>query len=283
MTQLRTIPIDLINPSPHQPRRGMDLSRLSELTQSIQLHGVLQPIRVRPLGSRFELIVGERRWTAARNAGLELIPALVVSADDQRSMVEGLIENIQREGLNFLDRAEALERLRASLGLRSWEEVGRYVGISRVHVHRLLNATRLPAAIQQEVRVRGLSEKHCRAYVRLRSQPQIQMRFWQRVVDERLSGEAAMALSDAMLPAPAKRGSAKARRKPGSSLKTLTDELLTQLVVASKQDLNVVRAELNDLRGWLAEVLDGRPARAGRARRSYSATRARSTSARKQR
>jgi ParB family chromosome partitioning protein len=280
MTQLKTIPIDLINPSPHQARRGMDQSRLSELTESIQLHGVLQPIRVRPLGDRFELIVGERRWTAARNAGLEHIPAWVVSADDQRSMVEGLIENVQREGLNFLDRAQALERLRGSLGLQSWEEVGSYVGISRVHVHRLLNVARLPAAVQQDVRARDLSEKHCRAYLRLRSQSQIQTGFWQRVLDEKLSGDAALALSEEMLPAQARRGSVKARRRPGGSLKTLADELLTQLVVASNKDLDVARAELNELRGWLAEVLDRRPARSPR---SYAAPPARSTSARKQR
>jgi ParB family transcriptional regulator, chromosome partitioning protein len=149
--EFRLIPLDLIRPSPNQPRQAVERSGVEELAQSIRDSGILQPIRVRLVGSHFEIITGERRWIAAKCVNLREIPALIVEADDDRAFVEALIENIQREELNAVDRAKALKRLRVTLGLQSWDEVGQLIGISRIHVHRLLNVARLPERIQEDI------------------------------------------------------------------------------------------------------------------------------------
>ncbi len=169
--EFRLIPVGLLEPRSDQPRRAIEPEGLEELTSSIRGCGVLQPIRVRPLGDRYQIVAGERRWIAAQRAGLKEIPALIAEVDDDRAFIEALIENTQREDLNAVDRARALKRLRVTLGLRSWEEVGVCIGISRVHVHRLLNITRLPGAIQEDIRVSDLTEKHGRALLRLRRHP----------------------------------------------------------------------------------------------------------------
>src|SRR5437016_12569698 len=103
-----TVPIDLIVARSNQPRRSMDEERLRDLTDSVREYGVLQPIRLRRFGSRYEVIAGHRRLAAARRAGLTELPAVVVNADDRRVLIESLIENIQREDLNPDDRGEAL-------------------------------------------------------------------------------------------------------------------------------------------------------------------------------
>lgn len=153
---------------------------------------MLQPIRVRPKHGRYELILGERRYRAATRVGLREIPAIVTDVTDDQAFAEALIENIHREDLNALDRAQALVRLRVALGRHSWEEVGRAVGISRQHIHRLLNVTRLPDGMREDVRVGRLTEKHVRALFWLRREPAEQRQLWERIHAYRLSGDAAL-------------------------------------------------------------------------------------------
>jgi ParB family chromosome partitioning protein len=241
---------------PDQPRKAIDPEGLEELTRSIREYGVLQPIRVRRLGDRYQIVAGERRWIAAQRAGLKEIPALIANLDDDRSFIEALIENTQREDLNAVDRARALKRLRATLGLHSWEEVGLRIGISRVHVHRLLNITRLPGPIQEDIRVCDLTEKHARALLRLRRFPDLQMRLWKRVHSESLSGDAALDAADALLPAPATEQIAGAG-VGRVDLLALVEQLLTGLMTAPPMEIQSARAELNDLSRWLGEVLGG--------------------------
>ena len=189
----RHIPIDRIRPGGERARRSFDPEALDELASSIRAHGVLQPIRVRSSAAgRYEIIAGERRWLAARQAGLRQIPALIATSDDEHAFVESLVENIQREDLNVLDRADALRRLRVNLGLQSWEEVGAVVGITRQHVYNLLRVTQLPEPIQDDVRAGELSEKHGRALLLLRSDPDAQNELWEQIRDDDLSGEAAI-------------------------------------------------------------------------------------------
>jgi len=198
--QLRRIPIQDVSPRADQPRQSMDPVALKELTASILKHGVLQPIRVRASdGTRYEIIAGERRWVAARQAGLREIPAVIAEADDDQAYIEALIENIQREDLNAVDRAQALKRLRVTLGLQSWEEVGKYIGISRIHVHRLLNITRLPASMQNDIRAGDLTEKHARALLLLQGHPAQQLVLWERIHAQGLSGDAAAKVAKQML------------------------------------------------------------------------------------
>ncbi len=117
--QLRRLPLNQVHPRPDQPRTSMDPEALEELAASIREHGVLQPIRVRPrAGGGYEIIAGERRWRAAQLAGLRDIAAVIATSDDDEAYVEALIENIQREDLNPVDRAQALKRLRVNLARR---------------------------------------------------------------------------------------------------------------------------------------------------------------------
>jgi ParB family chromosome partitioning protein len=274
--QFQLIPLERIDPRPDQPRRAIRSERLQELADSIRECGVLQPIRVRAVGDRFEIIAGERRWIAAGRAGLKAVPAVVVQANDGQVLVEALIENVQREDLNAVDRAVALQRLRSTLGLRSWAEVGRRLGISRVHVHRLLNVTRLPEPMQSGIRAGSLTEKHGRALLRLKGHPRLQRKLWQQIQSEGMSGEAAMAACRDLLPRPQRRAERPARElttRRRSELRGLVDRLLSAIVIATPQDVEKTRVELNDLRCWLNEVLQARsggwptiraPARAGR-------------------
>jgi ParB/RepB/Spo0J family partition protein len=193
--RIAEIPVALIDARPDQPRQRIGGSSLRELTESVRTHGILQPIRVRPRGQRYEIIAGARRWSAARDAGLQTIPAVVVDVGDDEAYVEALVENVQREDLNAVDRAHALMRLRVSLGIQTWEEVGNLIGIRRAHVYRLLNTTKLPEVIRDDIRHGALSEKHGRALLSLRAQPSQQLALWDRIRTEHLSGDDAIRLA----------------------------------------------------------------------------------------
>jgi ParB/RepB/Spo0J family partition protein len=189
---LRHLPIDVIDPCPNQPRQRMAPRPLEELMASVREHGVLQPIRVRPRGGRYEIVTGERRWTAARMAGLHEIPAVISEVDDEQASIQALVENIHREDLTLIDRAQALARLRRSLGLTSWEAVGNRLGLSKGHVTRLLNVTRLAEQIREDPRLGELSEKHVRALYGLRSYPSLQIELWESIHQRGLSGDDAL-------------------------------------------------------------------------------------------
>jgi ParB family transcriptional regulator, chromosome partitioning protein len=255
LPDLRRIPLDRMQPRADQPRRRIDDRALAELTRSIRAHGVLQPVRVRPHGAGYEIIAGERRWRAARAAGLDDIPAIVVESDDDRAYIEALIENVQREELNAVDRAQALKRLRLTLNLRSWQEVGDLVGITRQHVYNLLNVTRLPAPIRDDIRAGDLTEKHARALGRLQHHPEEQMRLWARIHAETLSGRAADEVARSMvaeLSAQTSRTGA-----PAHDLVSLVDGVMSALAAAGRADLRAARPALSDLHRRLAHVLDG--------------------------
>ncbi|HAW37811.1 MAG TPA: chromosome partitioning protein ParB, partial [Pseudomonas sp.] len=116
--ELQQLPLELVQRGKYQPRRDMDPQALEELAQSIRNHGVMQPIVVRPVeGGRYEIIAGERRWRASQQAGLERVPALVREVPDEAAIAMALIENIQREDLNPIEEAVALQRLQQEFQL----------------------------------------------------------------------------------------------------------------------------------------------------------------------
>jgi len=161
--ELRHVPLELIDPSPQQPRRSFDEEQLLGLAESIKARGVLQPVLVRPLpGGRYELIAGERRWRAARTAELETIPAIVRHHDDSASLEMALIENMAREDLNPIEEARACAALVEELGLTR-EDVGLRVGRSRVAVSNLIRLLDLPDEAQHLIERGDLSEGHGRA------------------------------------------------------------------------------------------------------------------------
>lgn len=195
LAEAKIIAIARIEANPAQPRRAFDPATLAELADSIRARGVLQPIRVRRHGDVFQIIAGERRFRAAQLAGLRELPAVVVDQDDDSSYLDALIENIQREDLNPLDRADALRRLRVNLGLRSWEDVGRLLGMTRQSVYNLLGLTDLPAVVQEDIRSGGLTEKHGRALRQLNQDPELQTVAYRRIVESGLSGDQSLALT----------------------------------------------------------------------------------------
>ena len=161
--ELRELHVDLVAPNPGQPRKRFDDEALQALADSVKERGVLQPVLVRPVpGGSYELVAGERRWRAARLAGLETLPALVQERDGARSLEDALIENMAREDLNPIEAARAVAGLVEELGLTR-EEVGRRVGRSRVAVSNLLRLLDLPDEALALVEDGSLTEGHGRA------------------------------------------------------------------------------------------------------------------------
>lgn len=163
-----SLPIESIACGRHQPRREFDPDSLRELADSIVAQGVIQPILVRPVGAeRYEIIAGERRWRASRQAGLTEIPVLVREVDEQSAIAIALIENIQRDDLNPLEEAGALERLLTEFGL-THQQVAEAVGKSRTSVTNLLRLLELNDDVKQSLQDRRLEMGHARALLGLR-------------------------------------------------------------------------------------------------------------------
>ena len=167
-----TIPISQIEPNPLQPRTVFDPTRLQELANSIQANGIIQPLLVRRKGSRYELVAGERRLRAARIAGLSDVPAIIQDYTDDRLLEVALVENIQREDLNPIETAQALERLTREMKL-SHEEIASRTGKDRTTITNMIRLLRLPADVQLLVAERRLSMGHARAILGLAT-PELQ-------------------------------------------------------------------------------------------------------------
>ena len=160
---LRQIPLDLIDPNPHQPRQTFDEATLQELADSIRARGLLQPVVVRPLaGGRYQLVAGERRLRAARIDELDMIPAVVRHTEDWEGLDLALAENMAREDLNPVEEARACAMLVEDLGLTK-EEVGRRVGRSRVAISNLIRLLALPEEVLELIEGGQLTEGHGRA------------------------------------------------------------------------------------------------------------------------
>ena len=159
----REIPVAVIRPNPDQPRRAFDPETISALAQSIAEAGIVQPLLVRPLrDGRYELIAGERRWRAAREAGLETVPAIVRDEDAAQRMQTALIENVAREDLNPVDEARACATLVDELGLSKEELAGR-LGRTRPAISNLIRLLDLPDDVLELLSEGALSEGHGRA------------------------------------------------------------------------------------------------------------------------
>jgi ParB family transcriptional regulator, chromosome partitioning protein len=164
-----TIDIDQIDANPLQPRRFFQPDRLAELTQSIRANGIIQPLVVRKVGERYQLVAGERRWRAAKLAQLERVPVVVQDIPDDRLLEITLIENIQREDLNPIETAVAFDRMARELSL-SAEEIGQRTGKDRTTIVNSTRLLQLPADIQQLVAERRLSAGHARCLLTLPTQ-----------------------------------------------------------------------------------------------------------------
>jgi len=180
--ELLQVPVDQIDPNPLQARTIFQTEKLQELSQSIKVNGVIQPLVVRKRGGRYQLVAGERRWRAAKLAGLTRVPVVVQELSDEQLLEVTLIENIQREDLTAIEVARAFDRLVKELNL-SHEEIASRTGKDRTTITNTLRLLRLPGDIQQLLSEHRLSMGHARAILGL---PTVEL---QRQVAEKASSQ----------------------------------------------------------------------------------------------
>ncbi len=180
------VPLDSITPNPRQPRTVFDEEALAELVHSLKETGLLQPVVVRPLGpDRYELVMGERRWRAAREAGFATIPAIVRSTGDDAMLRDALLENLHRAQLNALEEAAAYDQLLQDFGC-THEELAARIGRSRPQISNTMRLLKLPGSVQRRVAAGVLSAGHARALLGL-TEEVAQERLAGRIVAEGLS------------------------------------------------------------------------------------------------
>jgi len=184
--KLRMVAIDQLAPNPYQPRRSFSDETINELAASIKEHGLIQPLVVRQKGSQLMIVAGERRYRAARQAGLEYLPVVTIDdMDDSRMLEIALIENIQREDLNPLETADAYRTLMERWGLTQNELAAR-VGKSRAAVANQMRLLTLPDSVKQMIRDGRLTEGHARAMLGMDNEEQM-LELARRVADNSLS------------------------------------------------------------------------------------------------
>ena len=181
-----SLPISQVEPGLNQPRKHFDEGALADLADSIRIHGIIQPLTVRRLASGYyQIIAGERRWRAAKSAGLSEIPAVIIEADDRKVMELGLIENLQREDLNPAEEARGYQTLMEEYGLTQ-DQVARQMGKSRPAVANTLRLLALPDELMELLEDGSLSAGHARAILALPS-PALQREAAKKVIKDQLS------------------------------------------------------------------------------------------------
>jgi ParB family transcriptional regulator, chromosome partitioning protein len=272
--EMARLPLDLLQRGKYQPRIDMRPETLTELAESIRAQGVVQPIVVRPIGApapggaqRYEIIAGERRWRAAQQAGLTEIPAVIRRVPDEAAIAMALIENIQRENLNPLEEARALERLIAEFGL-THQQAAEAVGRSRVAVSNLLRLLELAPEVCERVERRELEMGHARALLGL-SQRRQQVEVAALVARKGLSVRETEALVRKLSQPPAPPGgdgAAGGGRKVDPNIRQLETDLAERLGArvaiehgaSGKGRLIVHYNSLDELDGILAVIGSGR-------------------------
>ncbi len=179
------LPVDRIKPNSLQPRAGFEREPLAELEASIREHGVLQPVLVRPAAGGYELIAGERRWRAAAAAGLRTVPAMVRHLDDRGALEAALVENLQREDLNPIERARAYRRLMDDFQMTQ-DAVAKRVGRSQSSVANTIRLLALPAEVQAALEADRITEGHARALLAITDAKRL-LAVWKEVETKGLS------------------------------------------------------------------------------------------------
>jgi len=178
----------------NQPRKTFDDKTIEELANSIKEQGMINPITVRPQGNNFVIIAGERRFLAASRAGLKTVPALIKQVSKNYVMLISLIENLQREDLNSIDRAEGIKALKVNLGL-PWNQIGKKLGLSKQRILDLVGLLELPDEIKKDIRNKKLTEKHGRALRKLKDDKDKILKVSNIIKEEKLSGDKTLKLT----------------------------------------------------------------------------------------
>lgn len=259
------LPLEAITANPLQPRTHFDEGAMGELAHSIREVGLLQPVVVRPLGGeRYELVMGERRWRAAREAGLGTIPAIVRETGDDVMLRDALLENLHRSELNPLEEAAAYAQLLADFGA-THEQLAQRIGRSRPQISNTIRLLQLPPAVQRRVAAGVLSAGHARALLGLASAA-AQEAMATRIVAEGMSVRAVeeavvIAGQDAPTPARAARGKRLVPPEAREVAATLSDRLETRVKVdigRTRGRLTIEFATLEDLQR-IAAIVQGAP------------------------
>jgi len=191
---LVNISLSRITQDKDQPRKTFDEKTIGELSDSIREQGIINPITVRPDGEKFVIVAGERRFLAARQAGLKVVPAVIREVSKSDVMLISLIENLQRENLNSIDRAEGINALKVNLGL-PWVDIARKLGLSKQRILDLVGLLNLPDEIKEDIKARRLTEKHGRALRKLKGGKNEILKMSKIVKDKKLSGDEALKLA----------------------------------------------------------------------------------------
>ena len=256
--ELAQLPVAALKPGKYQPRTRMDNASLTELADSIRARGVIQPIIVRPLGGEhYEILAGERRWRAARIAGLERVPAVIREVPDEAALGIGLIENIQREDLNPLEEANGLKRLIEEFRL-THEQVATAIGRSRTGVTNLLRLLELAAPVQAMLQDGKIDMGHARALLALSRGRQVEVA--EQIVAKQLSvRETERLVQQATQPPPAARASPTSLDADGRRLQEELAEALGASVqlkprTATKGSVVIDYTSLDELQGLVRRL-----------------------------
>ena len=254
-----SLPISQVEPGLNQPRKRFDQESLDDLAESIRIHGIIQPLTVRRLATGYyQIIAGERRWRAAKAAGLQEVPAVIIEADDRKVMELGLIENLQREDLNPAEEARGYRTLMEEYGLTQ-EQVAQQMGKSRPAITNTLRLLALPEDLLELVAQDQLSAGHARALLAAPT-PALQRAAAKRVIAERLSVRQTEALIKTLQKEPKK--TQRAADDPialylGEVEKTLSGQLGRKVTITAKGDKGRIQLEyynsqdLDSLLTWL--------------------------------
>ncbi|MDO4672386.1 MAG: ParB/RepB/Spo0J family partition protein [Porphyromonadaceae bacterium] len=206
-SSISEIEISQIHPNPDQPRRIFEDESLDELAESIEAIGLVQPITLREDGDGYMIISGERRWRAAKKAGLQKLPAYIRTAEDDEVMEMALVENIQREDLNAIEVALAYQKL-LEINRMTQEELGKRIGKKRATISNYIRLLKLPAEVQLALTSKKIDMGHARALLRV-SDPEMQLALYEQTVRENLSvrqvEELAAAIENGQAPKPKKK------------------------------------------------------------------------------
>lgn len=214
--ELRPLSVEEIDLNPYQPRRDFDGEELASLAGSISVHGVIQPVVVRPVNGRFQLVAGERRLRAAQQAGLKQIPARIIELDEQQTFEVALVENLQRRDLNAIEKAQAFQGYIARFAT-THEELATHLGVDRTTVTNLMRLLELPEPVQDAVRIGQITFGHARAILSLEDSVS-QIELCRRIVAEALSVRQTEAIvRERRAPAPTDNGE---RSKPAAAPKS---------------------------------------------------------------
>ena len=221
----------------NQPRKTFDDKTIEELASSIKEQGIINPITVRPQGSNFIIIAGERRFLAASQAGLKVIPALIRKVSKNDVLLISLIENLQREDLNSMDRAEGIKALKVNLGL-PWSQIGKKLGLSKQRILDLVGLLDLPDEIKKDIRNKKLTEKHGRALRKLKDDKDKLLKVSKIIKKEKLSGDKTLKLAKEVK---SRFGSYKLDLAQGNSIESSIKNPLSEVINTCQTFLSAIK------------------------------------------